>query len=193
MNQRLAIYRKLASARLADDIERYLDELRDRYGPVPSSVRNLAEYARIRVAADRIGVETLDRQGSAVVLKFRQDAKLDPTWLLKLVQGRGDLTLLPPAVLRIDLDRPPARPAGAAAATRAAGPVPPGRLRRKPQAVGDREGDSWWTTRATTSDVTPGFTREAVTAEARIDPAAENGLFERLAQVLAQLSQGLLG
>jgi transcription-repair coupling factor (superfamily II helicase) len=193
MNQRLAIYRKLASARSVDEIERYLDELRDRYGPVPSSVRNLAEYARIRVAADRIGVESLDRQGSAVVLKFRQDAKLDPTWLLKLVQGRGDLTLLPPAVLRIDLDRPPARPDRAAVATRAAGPVPPGRLRRKPGAVEDREGDSWWTTRATTSNVTPGFTRAAVTTEARIDPAAENGLYERLAQVLGQLSQGLLG
>ena len=194
MNQRLAVYRKFASARSIEEIDRYLEELRDRYGPVPESAQNLAEYARIRVAADRIGVETLDRQGSAVVLKFRQDAKLDPTWLLKLVQGRGDLTLLPPAVLRLDLDRPASKPVGAG---RPAVPAAPGRLRPKaatnlPRPGADREGASWWTTRATTAEVTTGFTREAVTAQATLNPAAEDGLFERLGQVLGQLSQGLL-
>ena len=55
-----------------------MDEVRDRYGPPPESVRNLAEYASIRLLADRIGLESLDREGQTVVLKFRPDAKLDP-------------------------------------------------------------------------------------------------------------------
>ncbi len=194
MNQRLGIYRKLASARSNDEVDRYLDELRDRYGPLPETVCNLAEYARIRVAADRLGAETLDRQGSSVVLKFRQDAKLDPTWLLRLVQGRGDLTLLPPAVLRLDLDRPSAAHVRPQGTPRAGASAPPGRLRPKAPPPAEREqADSWWTTRATAAGVTAGFTREAVTAEPELDPGAADGLFERLGAVLGQLQQGLLG
>ena len=147
MNQRLAVYRRLASARTLDEVGAQLDELRDRYGAPPASVLNLAEYARIRLAADRIGLESLDREGSAVVLKFRQDAKLDPTWLLRLVQARGDLTLLPPAILRLDLSRPVAPAA------------PPGRgpEAAKPRGAAGESGrlaDSWWTVRATAGEVT---------------------------------------
>ena len=32
-----------------------LAEVRDRYGPLPDSVLNLADYGRIRVMADRLG------------------------------------------------------------------------------------------------------------------------------------------
>jgi transcription-repair coupling factor (superfamily II helicase) len=193
MNQRLGVYRKLASARSIDEVDAYLAELRDRYGPPPDTIQNLAAYSRIRVAADRIGLESLDRQGSIVILKFRQDAKLDPTWLLRLVQGRGDLTLLPPAILRMDLTRPAVAPRAAAPA-RPGGQPAPGRLRPKPTAAPEREEpSSWWTARATAGEVTTGFTREAVTAEAKLDPGAKDGLFDRLGQVLGQLIQGLIG
>ena len=40
-----------------------LDEAADRYGPLPDSVLNLADYGRIRVMADRLGVEAIDREG----------------------------------------------------------------------------------------------------------------------------------
>jgi transcription-repair coupling factor (superfamily II helicase) len=99
MNQRLAAYRRMASARSLDEVDALLAELRDRYGDPPEGVLNLAQYARIRLLADRIGLDSVDREQSIVVLKFRQDAKLDPAWLLKLVQERGDLTLQPPASL----------------------------------------------------------------------------------------------
>ena len=44
-NQRLMVYRRLASARALDEITVILDELKDRYGPPPSSVLNLAQHA----------------------------------------------------------------------------------------------------------------------------------------------------
>lgn len=100
MNQRLAAYRRLASARTADEVTAFLEELRDRYGTTPASVGNLAEYARIRVAADRLGLDRVDREGTTAVLKFRGDARLDPAWLLRFVQSTRGLTLVPPAVLR---------------------------------------------------------------------------------------------
>ncbi len=93
----------MASVRTVAEVDSLIAELSDRYGQIPDSVLNLGEYARIRVSADRIGIETLDREGSSVVFKFRQDAKLDPVWMMKLVQNRADLTLLPPAVIKLDM------------------------------------------------------------------------------------------
>jgi transcription-repair coupling factor (superfamily II helicase) len=191
MNQRLGIYRRLASARSADEVAAQVEELRDRYGPPPPTIENLAEHARIRLAADRLGLESVDRQGAAVVLKFRQDAKLDPAWLMRLVQSRGDLTLLPPAILRLDLSRASGPPRNTAARPVAA---PPGRLRPKPGSTPpDGPSASWWTARATAGEVTSGFNRETLTADdTPFDPAAKDGLFERLKWVLTQLNQGLI-
>jgi transcription-repair coupling factor (superfamily II helicase) len=179
MNQRLSAYRRLASARSADEIDRLVAELADRYGTPPASVRHLAEYARLRLLADRLGLESVDREASAAVLKFRPDAKLDPVWLLNLVKSRGDLTLLPPAVLRLNLDGRPGPKAAPAAA---------GRLVRRPP---DDDSPSWWTARAT-SQVAPGFTREEMLAEAPPDPAAPGGIFERLRGLFEQLIKGLV-
>ena len=85
-----------------EEIDATVAELQDRYGTPTPAVENLARYSRIRVLADRIGLDSLDREGTTVILKFRQDAKIDPVPLLKLVETRGDLTLLPPAVLRYE-------------------------------------------------------------------------------------------
>jgi transcription-repair coupling factor (superfamily II helicase) len=178
MNQRLTAYRRLASARNLDEITSFLDELRDRYGPPPKSVTNLAQYARIRVVADRIGVESLDREGPMVVFKFRQDAKLDPALVLTLIERRGDLTLVPPAILKMDMSKETT----SGVVFRKTGLKKP-----TPEVVST----SWWTARAT-SETAPGFKRELILAEKTPDPAAPGGLFERVGQILEQLSQSLV-
>src|SRR5580765_7781853 len=103
MNQRLMLYRKVAAARREEEIDRVLEEAADRYGPLPESVLNLADYGRIRVMADRLGVESVDREGRTVVLKFRPQARVDPVRLVALVRRRPDLTLIPPAGLKLTL------------------------------------------------------------------------------------------
>jgi len=111
MNQRLAAYRRMANARALPDVDRLLEELQDRYGPLSLSLMNLAAHTRTRVKAERIGIESVERDGSTVVLKFRPDAKVDPGLLLKLIKSRKDLTLLPPAVLRLAVEAKQAAPA----------------------------------------------------------------------------------
>src|ERR1700730_16070076 len=103
MNQRLMLYRKVAAARREDEIDRVLEEAADRYGPPPDSVLNLADYGRIRVMADRLAVDSIDREGRTVVLKFRPQARLDPVQLVSLVRQRPELALVPPAALRLTL------------------------------------------------------------------------------------------
>jgi transcription-repair coupling factor (superfamily II helicase) len=167
MNQRLTVYRRMAAVRSEPELERLIEEVRDRYGTPPASVLNLAEYAAIRVLGDRIRAESIDREGETVVLKFRQDAKVDPTHLFRLVQQREDLRLIPPATLKMDL--------------KAAARGKPGR--RDPVA-----GGSWWTARARAGAVTPGFTRDEIMRPAKDDPRREGGLFTRVSGLLRQLS-----
>jgi transcription-repair coupling factor (superfamily II helicase) len=195
MNQRLAAYRRMASTRTVQEVDSLLSEFTDRYGPTTESLLNLAEYSRLRALSDRLGLDTVDREGTGVVFKFRQDAKLDPVWLLRMVQSRGDLTLLPPATLKLDLFRPVEPPKSVPETKKPAIP-PPGRLKPKrefrtktPDAPPGRE--SWWTTRATSGDVSSGFSREEILAQASPDPRAPGGLFERVRQVLDELSRGL--
>ncbi|MFL6278565.1 MAG: transcription-repair coupling factor [Vicinamibacterales bacterium] len=183
MNQRLTVYRRMAAVRNDDELDRLVLDVRDRYGPPPESILNLAEYASIRILADRIGLESLDREGPAVVLKFRPDAKLDPAWLFRVVQQRGDVTLVPPATLKLDVKKPIARKA--APDTR----MPPagvsGKKGRDPVA-----GGSWWAARAQAGEVAPGFSKDEIMRPAREDPRAEDGLFARVSGLLRELSGG---
>ena len=190
MNQRLTVYRRMAAVRTEDELRRIVDEVRDRYGPPPESVLNLAEYASIRLLADRIGLESIDREAQTVVLRFRPDARLDPARLFNLVQQRGDLTLVPPATLKLSLSGPAARPAAvpAAPAVRQDGRITRSSLSKRgkdPVAAG-----SWWAARAQAGEVTAGFTKDEIMRPAKEDPRGEAGIFSRVASLLRDLGDG---
>jgi transcription-repair coupling factor (superfamily II helicase) len=183
MNQRLGVYRRIAAVRSADELEDTMGEVRDRYGPPPDTVLNLATYASIRLLADRLRVESIDREGTHVVIKFRSDASIDPARALNLVKKRTDVVLTSPSSLRINLRQ-------AIVATQVTGKGrgqgPAGR-----HAIGqktDKVSGSWWTKRASTGMVAPGFSKENLTRETPDDPRAENGLFDRVLSVLADLT-----
>ena len=182
MNQRLTVYRRFAAVRSDAELDKLMDEVRDRYGAPPDSVLNLAEYAAIRLLADRIGLESVDREGQIVVLKFRPDARLDPQWLFRVVQERGDVTLVPPATLKLDLRAPASAPRRTPVASAPGGK---GRVRADQVAAG-----SWWTARATAGEVKAGFTRDEILRPGKEDPRAEGGVFTRVSGLLRELSAG---
>ncbi len=185
MNQRLTVYRRMAAVRTDEELDRLVLEVRDRYGPPPESVLNLAEYAAIRLLADRIGLESIDREGPAVVLKFRPDAKLDPSWLFRVVQQRGDVTLVPPATLKLDLKKGTLpMPQGQQV------PRPPGSPSQGKKGKDPVAGGSWWAARAHTGEVTGGFTKDEIMRPAKEDPRAEGGVFVRVSGLLRELSGG---
>jgi len=188
MNQRLMLYRKVAAARGEDEIDRVLDEAEDRYGPLPLSVRNLADYGRIRVMADRLGIESIDRQGRTVVLTFRPQTSTDPVRLVSLVRRRADLTLVPPAALRVSLDSAEGTgqktEPGRSVSPQPSVPAPaPGKGGVRSQTAPS----SWWTARAREGAVKPGFSKKEILRPAREDPRAPGGVFERIGGVLSEL------
>jgi transcription-repair coupling factor (superfamily II helicase) len=192
MNQRLMLYRKVAAARHEAEIDTVLEEAVDRYGPLPDSVLNLADYGRIRVMADRLGIETIDREGRIVVLKFRPQAKIDPVRLVALVRQRPELTLVPPGALRLTLDM--ADGSGLMAEKNRADALPKSSpISRQPSAISHKKGKyantapSWWVARAREGDVKPGFTKADILRPAKEDPRAPGGIFERVGALLSDL------
>ena len=166
-NQRLALYRRVASAADESELSTLLDELSDRYGPVPRKVIRLIEFGRIRLMADRVGIESIDREKHLLVVKFRGDASLDPQRLVELVEARPDVTLTPPAVLRVDLDVSASR----------------GRARGRSRVD---EPVSWWTSRATAGRVTEGFTKHEILNADRV--GADDEVLAQVSGLLAELS-----
>jgi transcription-repair coupling factor (superfamily II helicase) len=171
-----------------------LEEAADRYGPLPDSVLNLADYGRIRVMADRLGIESIDREGRAVVLKFRPQAKVDPVRLVSLVRQRPDLTLVPPAALKLALDKVDkldkpdkisdkvdTMSGGSGVRTKAAVAAKKGIARSAAVAP------SWWTARAREREIKPGFSKAEILKPAEEDPRAPGGAFERVGGLLAEL------
>src|SRR5262245_48050148 len=135
--------------------------------------------------ADRLGIESIDREGRAVVLRFRAQAKVDPTRLVGMVRARPELSLVPPSALRLSLDSPP--PAGGR--TQPGGRPSPGPSAASPSRKGGRQSPppSWWTARARTGEVSPGFTKQEILKPAKADPRSPGGVFERVGGLLAEL------
>ncbi len=178
MNQRLMLYRKVAAARREEEIDRVLEDAADRYGALPDSVLNLADYGRIRIMADRLGIESIDREGRTVVLKFRAQAKLDPSRIVALVRHRGDLTMAPPAALKLSMEK----------AAPQAPPPPPARKGDRGASRSKVAAPSWWTARARETEVKPGFSKEEILKPtARDDPRAAGGVFDRVGGLLSDL------
>jgi transcription-repair coupling factor (superfamily II helicase) len=207
MNQRLTLYRSVAAARREDEIDDVLEGAFDRYGALPASVLNLADYGRIRIMADKLGVDSIDREGRIVVIKFRPQAKIDPVRLVSLVRQRPELTLVPPAALRLNMDGgtrdsglairdPKARESGLG--SRESKTTPPGGPPARPNPRlpipaparrGARTGTapSWWVARAKEGEVKPGFTKAEMTRVQADDPRAPGGVFERVGGLLSEL------
>ena len=99
--QRLRVYKQIATTRYEADVDSLYRELEDRYGQLPLPVRNLLEYARLRILGRARGVTMLERTVHGIDIRFHASARIDPERIVELV-GSGDrVSFAPPATLRM--------------------------------------------------------------------------------------------
>ena len=185
MNQRLMMYRRVAAARTNAELNTTLTEIRDRYGPLPGSVSNLAEYGKIRIQADSLGVDTIDREGQLVIIKFKTDAKVNPAQVVTIVKNWPGVSLVPPISIKLDLEAVANDPIGKQQKIQRPvyGKESLAKKTRQHSTAG------WWTKRATIGEVRPGFTKEAILSQPETDPNEEGGMFQQLGSLLHALSK----
>jgi len=111
-HQRLRAYKRIADAKDSEQAATFRAELADRYGPTPEAVGTLFAFALLKTAAEKLGVEAIDRRGSAVQIKFHPGSKIDPTRLMALVSSVEGAQFTPAGVLRLPLDSSADTPSG---------------------------------------------------------------------------------
>ncbi len=99
-NQRLRMYKRVAGVETESQLNDVRSELEDRYGAPPPAVRNLLEYATLKLLATRVGVTGIDRRREQVSIKFRQNAVIDPGRLAQFVSSRRGAQFSPDGTLK---------------------------------------------------------------------------------------------
>ncbi|MCB1022466.1 MAG: DEAD/DEAH box helicase, partial [Acidobacteria bacterium] len=93
--QRLRAYKRLAEVSDEEHRARLEAELADRYGPLPQPVRNLMDYAMLKSDAERVRVAAIERTGARLMLRFREDSKVDPQKLMQWISGKQGVSFSP--------------------------------------------------------------------------------------------------
>ncbi|MEE8171735.1 MAG: transcription-repair coupling factor [Alphaproteobacteria bacterium] len=82
LDVRLALYRRVARLEDGDEIEEFIDELADRFGPVPEEVRHLLDIVAIKRLCRVAGISRIDAGPKGAVLTFRADTAVNPERLI---------------------------------------------------------------------------------------------------------------
>jgi transcription-repair coupling factor (superfamily II helicase) len=102
-NQRLRMYKRIAGVETETQLRDVASELEDRYGAPPSAVRNLLEYATLKLLASRVGVTAIERKREVVTIKFQQNAVIDTSKLAHFVSSQAGAQFTPDGMLRFNL------------------------------------------------------------------------------------------
>jgi transcription-repair coupling factor (superfamily II helicase) len=102
-NQRLQMYKRVARVETESQLGDVGAELEDRYGPPPPPVRNLLDYASLKLLCMRVGVNAIDRKRETVTFKFRQNAAVDPERLARFVSAQRGAQFTPDGMLKVAL------------------------------------------------------------------------------------------
>jgi transcription-repair coupling factor (superfamily II helicase) len=70
INLRLNFYKKISSAENLEDLVKIGEEMEDRFGPVPPSVRTLLHHGAIKFLAQKLRIKAVDRVGKRLIFKF---------------------------------------------------------------------------------------------------------------------------
>jgi transcription-repair coupling factor (superfamily II helicase) len=97
----LRIYKQIASTRTEAEVDSMYRDLEDRFGEMPLPVRNLLEYARLRILGRARGVTSIERTGQGIDIKFHETARIDPERIVELIAAKNGVTFAPPATLRL--------------------------------------------------------------------------------------------
>jgi len=85
-NQKIEMYKKIASIQDEKDMLDIRDELIDRYGEIPDAVESLIQIAHLKVLAKKCGFSSIQEKGENVILQFMENKHVDINIISKLTE-----------------------------------------------------------------------------------------------------------
>ncbi len=77
-SQKIEIYKKIASVRNLQDLYAIEEEIEDRYGDIPSSVRNLLNISYIKAIGQQVKVTNILQRENEIKIAFKDSSMLKP-------------------------------------------------------------------------------------------------------------------
>jgi len=102
-NHRLRIYKRIAGVESESQLADVSAELRDRYGEPSASVRNLLDYASLKLLAQRVRVMQIERKRDLVSIRFDGKAEVDAEKLAQFVARHRGTQFTPQGVLKFTI------------------------------------------------------------------------------------------
>ena len=103
---RLSFYKKLATAKTADQIDRLQEEIVDRFGKVPAQAQTLIDVHRLRVLSQPYGVVKVDAAPSVITITFKKNPPIEPMRIIEMIQKNKHIKLAGNEKLRIERELP---------------------------------------------------------------------------------------
>lgn len=109
VNMRLSMYKRIATAEDAGALRELQVELIDRFGLLPEATKNLVALAELKLQANPLGIDKIDASASGGNITFSQDTKIDPGYLVGLLQSQPRIYKMDgPAKLKFAIPTPDA-------------------------------------------------------------------------------------
>ncbi len=96
-NERLVLYRRMARAESERDLDELRDEMRDRFGPLPTLIGNLTAAMNIRRKMKELLIMSAILKGDQLEIRFHPDAPVEPPRLAALAAANRDRIRLTPS------------------------------------------------------------------------------------------------
>jgi transcription-repair coupling factor (superfamily II helicase) len=98
----LNLYKRLASAERAEQLDALLEEITDRFGKLPAQGQALFDTHRLRVLAKTYGVHKIDANPRLMSITFQANPPVDAQRIIELVQRNRHIKLAGNDRLRIE-------------------------------------------------------------------------------------------
>jgi transcription-repair coupling factor (superfamily II helicase) len=102
VHARLNLYKRLAMAEKAEQLDTMLEEITDRFGKLPPQGQVLFDTHRLRVLARNYGVLKVDASPKAMTITFKPNPPFDAQRIIELVQRNRHIKLAGNDRLRIE-------------------------------------------------------------------------------------------
>ncbi|MGB5132383.1 MAG: TRCF domain-containing protein, partial [Steroidobacteraceae bacterium] len=86
---RLQLYKRMAGAADAAQLDELQAEMIDRFGPLPPPARTMFRVHHLKLRATALGIRRLEIGASAGVVEFAAEHRVDPARVIRLVQKSG--------------------------------------------------------------------------------------------------------
>jgi transcription-repair coupling factor (superfamily II helicase) len=99
---RLSFYKKLATAKKAEQVDALLEEIVDRFGKLPAQAQTLIDVHRLRVLSVPYGVVKVDAAPGVTNITFKANPPVEPMRIIELIQKNRHIKLAGNEKLRIE-------------------------------------------------------------------------------------------